>query len=72
MFRDIGLQFVSGFADLLQHVFELELGFGFGLAQRHLYAAMSVDLALARSFDRQVDHVLVMRHHRRLRAVGLR
>ena len=48
------------------------LGFVLGLAQRHLHARMGVDLAFAGRFDRQVDHVLVIRHDRGLRAIGLR
>ena len=35
-----------------------------GLAERHLHAAVGVDLAFAGGLDRQVDHVLVMRRPR--------
>ena len=40
--------------------------------KRHLHAAVGVDLALARGFDGQENHVLEFVDDRRLDAVGLR
>ena len=48
------------------------LGLDLGLAERHLHAAVGVDLALAGGLDRQEDHVLELVDHGRLHAVGLR
>ncbi len=65
------LQFVHRLAQLAEHVLELQLRLGLGFAERHLHTAVGVDFALARSLDGQENHVLVVGHHRRLRAVGL-
>ncbi len=72
MLLDVRLQLVQVLPVLLHDFRELQLGLGFRFAERHLHAAVRVDLAFARRFDRQEDHVLVVRHHRRLRAVRLR
>ena len=67
---------LSTFRHALARGFEalLELGFGFdlGLAERHLHAAVSIDLAFTRSFNRQENHVLKFVDHRRLHSVRLR
>ena len=55
----------------LQGLLKFELGLRLRLAERHLNAAVRVDLALAGRLDQQEDHVFEMVHHGGLHAVGL-
>src|SRR5262245_12067465 len=65
-------QLLQALACRLQHLLELLTSLDLGLAQRHLDAAMGVDLAFARGLDRQEDHFAEMVRYTRLRAVRLR
>src|SRR5262249_39709598 len=72
MLSDVFTNVVHALTRRLQALLELALGFYLGLAERHLYAAMSVNFAFARRFDGQENHVLELIHDRRLHSVGLR
>ena len=64
------------FIERASGLFERRRKFLFGLdprvAKRHLNSAMCVYLTLARGFDWQEYHILVVLHYGRLDAVGLR
>ena len=53
-------------------LFEFGLGLHLGLSERHLDAAVGIDLAFAGSFDGQENHVFEFVDHRRLHSVRLR
>ena len=72
MLLDEGANLFEGAAGGVESGLEFELGLGLGFAERHLHAAVGVHVAFAGGLDGEEDHVLVVRHHRRLRAVGLR
>ena len=55
-----------------QCMIEFRLGLDLRFAQRHLHAAVRVDLSLARSFNRQKNHLPKTVDHGRLHAIGLR
>ena len=59
-------------AGRLEALLELGLGLDLRLAERHLHAAVRIDLAFAGSLDGQEDHVLEFVDHRRLHPIGLR
>src|SRR5271155_4864258 len=55
MLSDIGPKFLQRLSSLAQHSIELRTSLGFRFRQRHLYPAVGVDFALARSLNRQED-----------------
>jgi len=69
MLVDPGAAGIQRQAGALQRLGEFLLGLALGFAQRHLHAAVSVDFAFARGFHGQIDHVLEVGDHRRLRAI---
>src|ERR1700756_737245 len=72
MLVDVLANLAHGLAGRLEAFFELGLGFNFCLPERHLHAAVCVDLAFAGSLDRKEDHVLELVDDRRLHTIGLR
>src|SRR5262249_8751934 len=58
MFLDVAVDFLERLAGGLEAVLEFGFRLDLGFAERHLHAAVGVDFAFARSFDRQEDHVL--------------
>ncbi len=61
---DEGVNLFHGVSAAVESFLKFELGFGFGFAEGHLYAAMGVYVAFAGSLDGQEDHVFVVRHNR--------
>ena len=72
MLADVVLNVVQPFAGRLQRLVEFHAGLYLGFAQRHLHAAVSVDLAFARGLDGQEDHLFEVIGHSGLHAVRLR
>ena len=71
MLGDVVLDVLQALARGPQGLLEFRLGFGLGVAQGHLHAAVRVDLALSGRFDGQENHVPELIDDRRLHAVGL-
>src|SRR5664279_4203179 len=72
MLGNVVLDVLQPFAGGLQRLLEFHAGLDLGFAQRHLHAAVRVDLPFAGSFDGQENHLLEVVGHRRLYAVRLR
>ena len=72
MLLDILTDFVQALTRGLEALLKLRLGLHLGLPKRHLNAAVRIDLAFARSFDRKEDHVLELIDHGGLHPIGLR
>src|SRR5215472_16264360 len=66
-----GAALIEGEPGLRESGGEFLLGLILGFAERHLHAAVSVDLAFAGGLDGEVDHVLVVGDNGGLRAIGL-
>jgi hypothetical protein len=74
-FRTLGderLHIIEALAGGLERLLEFPFGLGLRFAERHLHAAVRVDLPFARRFDGQENHVLEVIHHGGLDAIRLR
>src|ERR1017187_5728419 len=72
MLGNVVLDVLQPFAGGLQRLLEFHAGLDLGFAQRHLHAAVRVDLPFAGSFYGQENHLLEVVGHSRLYAVRLR
>src|ERR1017187_4005391 len=72
MLGNVVLDVLQPFAGGLQRLLEFHASLDLGFAQRHLHAAVRVDLPFAGSFYGQENHLLEVVGHSRLYAVRLR
>src|ERR1022692_4366567 len=72
MLGNVVLDVLQPFAGGLQRLLEFHASLDLGFAQRHLHAAVRVDLPFAGSFYGQENHLLEVVGHSRLHAIRLR